>query len=75
MQGKGFGERARALAKTMVSGTAETGHVATDEGRPPEWLTELDHHEGCEELAFTLYSDLGEVVEARTGKTAGSRDE
>jgi hypothetical protein len=47
-----------------------------DEGRPPDWLTELDDHEAAEELSFALYSDLGDVVEARTGvAVGGGRDE
>ena len=75
MQLKGLGERARAIATTMVRGADERPAGRADEGRPPDWLTELDQHDGAEELSFTLYSDLGEVVEARTGAAEVRGDE
>lgn len=72
MQLKGLGERARAVATTMVRGSAGERTVA-DEGRPPEWLTELDEYEGSEDLSLVLYEDLGEMVEARTGNERPGR--
>lgn len=82
MDRKGLRDRARAAAAALGGrrrrshGGSRGAAAAVDEGRPPAWLAELDEYRDADELAFTLYSDLEEVVSARTGVTVGSeRDE
>jgi hypothetical protein len=68
---KRIGDGARAVNSLFARPERRGPLEPVDEGRPPDWLAELDDRDAAEELSFALYSDLGEVVEARTGVPAG----
>ena len=68
---KRFGDGARVVNSLLGRPPRRRPLKPADEGRPPDWLAELDDRDAAEELSFALYSDLGEVVEARTGVPAG----
>jgi hypothetical protein len=68
---KRFGDGARAGNSSFGRPARRRPLKPVGEGRPPAWLAELDDHDAAEELSFDLYSDLGEVVEARTGVPTG----
>ena len=63
----GVARAAAALVGMPVDAhTERTDRAEPGEGSP-DWLVELDDHEGAAELALALDGDLGEMLRARIG--------
>jgi hypothetical protein len=40
--------------------------------KPPDWLSELDDHDGVDGFELAMYSELGEVLAARIGRPSAA---